>query len=266
VTLDQSPAGLASLYADIGRQLDAHRRTADAFAAVAHTALARVPAADWTSITRGRHGSFETVAATDPAAVEVDNIQYELGSGPCVDAILQDTVFRTRDLRADPRWPKFGHLAAEAGVRSMLSFRLFLDDDDLIAGLNFYSTRKDAFDEDAATIGTLLATHGALAISAAAARERAAQLQQALFTNRNIGVAMGVLMARHHISRNEAFDLLRMASQHTNRRLADIALDVADTGTLDLPGNTGPNHRRRPKPTPPSRPSPQAHTPRPSAR
>jgi transcriptional regulator with GAF, ATPase, and Fis domain len=256
VTLDQSPAGLASLYADIGRQLDAHRKTADAFAAVAHTALARVPAADWTSITRGRHGSFETVAATDPTAVEVDSIQYELGSGPCVDAVLQDTVFRTGDLRADPRWPKFGHLAADAGVHSMLSFRLFLDEDDLIAGLNFYSTRKDAFDEDAQTIGTLLATHGALAISAAAAREQAAQLQQALITSRNIGMAMGVLMAQHKISRNEAFDLLRMASQHANRKLADIALDVADTGTLDLPGNTRPSHRRRPKPTPQRQPSP----------
>jgi GAF domain-containing protein len=255
VTLDQSAEGLATLYADIGRQLDAHSRTADAFTAVAHTAVARVPGADWTSITRGRHGSFQTVAATDPAAAEVDNIQYELGSGPCVDAILRETVFRTGNLRADPRWPKFGHLASQAGVRSMLSFRLFVDEDDLIAGLNFYSTRVDAFDQDEQTIGTLMATHGALAISAAAARERAAGLQQALHNSRDIGVAMGVLMNQYKISRTNAFDLLRVASQSTNRKLAEIARDVGDTGTLDLPGNTCPGHLR-PKPTPPRRHSP----------
>lgn len=40
-----------------------------------------MPGAEWASIT------------TDPAAHEVDMIQYELRTGPCVDAILQETVF-----------------------------------------------------------------------------------------------------------------------------------------------------------------------------
>jgi hypothetical protein len=251
VTLDQSPAGLATLYADIGRQLDTHARVDDALAAVATVSLARVPGADWASITRGRHGSFETLACTDPAAAKIDEIQYELCSGPCVDAILQDAVFRTGDLGADPRWPKFGQRAAEAGVYSMLSYRLFLEDDeDLIAGLNLYATRKDAFDDEAQTIGTLLAAHGALAISAAAARERAGQLKQALITSREIGVAMGVLMTQHKITRAQAFDLLRVASQNTNRKLAAIAVEVADTGTLDLPSPVA-HSRNGPRPTPP---------------
>jgi hypothetical protein len=30
--------------------------------------------------------------------------------------------------------------------------------------------------------------------------------------------------------------MLRVASQHTHRKLADIALDVIDTGDLDYPG------------------------------
>jgi hypothetical protein len=246
VTLGQSPAGLATLYSDIDRDLAPHRRTADALAAVAGAAATRVPGAEWASITRGRGGSFETVAATDPAAYQVDQIQYELGTGPCVDAILQETVFSTGDLGADRRWPEFGRRAvAAAGVHSMLSFRLFLEDEyDLIAGLNLYSRRKDAFDKEAQTVGTLLATHGALAVSAAAARERAAQLQQALLTNREIGVAMGVLMNQHKITRRQAFDLLRIASQNTNRKLADIAVEVGDTGTLDLPGQAAPGRRR----------------------
>jgi hypothetical protein len=249
VTFDQSPAGLATLYADIGRQLAAHTRKADALAAVAQTAVARVPGAEWASITAGHAGSFETVAATHPGALLADRIQYELGAGPCVDAILRQTVFRTGDLRGDARWPDFGQRAVDAvGAYSMLSFRLFLEDDDLIAGLNMYAQKRDAFDETAQTVGTLLATHGALAISAAAARERAAQLQQALASNRDIGVAMGVLMSQHKITRSQAFDLLRVASQNTNRKLADIAVEVGDTGALNLPGQAAEDRRSAGRP------------------
>jgi hypothetical protein len=235
VIFDQSPAGLATLFADIGHQIAAHDGADGALAALAEISVQRVPGAERASVTRGRKGSFETVAATDPAALRADHIQYELGTGPCVDAILQQTVFRTGDLGTDPRWPEFGRRAAEVDVHSMLSFRLFLEDDDLIAGLNLYATAREAFDDDAQIIGTLLATHGALAVSAAAARELAAHLQRALTTNREIGVAMGVLMNQHKITRTQAFDLLRVASQHTNRKLADIAVEVGDAGTLDLP-------------------------------
>jgi ANTAR domain len=88
----------------------------------------------------------------------------------------------------------------------------------------------------------------------ALARERAAQPERALTTSRDIGVAMGVLMNRHKISRSQAFDLLRVASQNTNRKLADIAFDVADTGVLYLPGPAGDLTRRT---SPPRRPASQ---------
>ncbi|HEY0168173.1 MAG TPA: GAF and ANTAR domain-containing protein [Jatrophihabitans sp.] len=195
-----------------------------------------VPGAEHSAITRGRPGNFKTVAATSDLPLKVDSIQYEFGYGPCVDAIIDNTTYVTGDLPSEERWPGFGKRAAEElGVISMLSFRMFLEDDDLIAGLNFYSSKPDAFDEHAQTIGLLLATHGALALSALRRGETAAHLARALSSNREIGVAMGVLMAQHKISRDQAFDLLRITSQHTHRKLSDIATDVADTGTLELP-------------------------------
>jgi AmiR/NasT family two-component response regulator len=81
----------------------------------------------------------------------------------------------------------------------------------------------------------LLATHAAVTVSAVLARERAANLEIALTSNRSIGVAMGVLMATYKITREEAFDLMRMASQRSHRKLRDIATDVTETGTLDMP-------------------------------
>lgn len=106
----------------------------------------------------------------------------------------------------------------------------------VIAGLNIYSHAPGAFDEHARAIGLVLATHGGLLMNASLADDRARNLKLALESNREIGVAIGVLMHEHRLSREQAFDVLRAASQDSNRKLADIALEVGDTGTLNIRG------------------------------
>jgi hypothetical protein len=61
---------------------------------------------------------------------------------------------------------------------------------------------------------------------------RAANLEEALATNREIGQAIGILMATDHVTADQAFEQLRTVSQHTHRKLRDIAADVAETGVL----------------------------------
>lgn len=57
-------------------------------------------------------------------------------------------------------------------------------------------------------------------------------------TKHTAGVAVGILMARHLVTYDEAFAQLVTASQHLNRKLRDIALEVVDTGELpDEPGH-----------------------------
>jgi ANTAR domain-containing protein len=63
-------------------------------------------------------------------------------------------------------------------------------------------------------------------------RARAANLEEALATNREIGQAIGILMAIHQITADQAFDKLRSTSQHLHRKLRSIAADVVETGTL----------------------------------
>ena len=63
------------------------------------------------------------------------------------------------------------------------------------------------------------------------ATNRAKNLMKAMESNREIGVAMGILMQHHRFTCQEAFDVLRVARQNSNRKLADIAAEVADTGT-----------------------------------
>jgi ANTAR domain len=188
--------------------------------------------ARWASITLLRRGRFLTIASTATVADGIDRLQYDFGSGPCVDAVLDDTVYLTPDVRAEDKWRPLGtRLNDTFGVRSMLAYRLhLLDRCEAIAGLNFSSDRSDAFSPADVQRGKVLAAHCALLVSAVLAQDKASNLLKAMQSNREIGVAVGILMAHHHISRDQAFDLLRLASQHTNRKLADIASDVADTG------------------------------------
>jgi GAF domain-containing protein len=235
---DVPPLAVAEHYAEIGRQLSGFSRPHETLDALSQLAVDQVPGAEYAGITVGRNGKMATVAATDEIVNRTDAIQYELRSGPCVDAIVDDAVYKPADLRSDTRWPEFGRrAAADTGILSMLSFRLYLEEntDRTIAGLNMYATTPNAFDEESQAVALLLATHGALAVAASSARQRADNLERALTTSREIGIAIGILMAQHKVTREQGFDLLRITSQGSNRRLADIATEVADTGTLPDP-------------------------------
>ena len=198
--------------------------------------LDRVPGATWVSVSVLRSEHFITAASTADQAVRADALQYELGDGPCVQAVLTNSLYVTGEVNSDPRWNQWGErVRSEVGVHSVLSQRLHLQNqDEVVAGLNIYSDASDAFDHAAVGIALILATHGALALSERMASRRAENLSKALQSNREIGVAMGVLMNQHRFTRQEAFDVLRVASQNSNRKLAHIAVEVADTGALTI--------------------------------
>jgi tetrahydromethanopterin S-methyltransferase subunit F len=67
---------------------------------------------------------------------------------------------------------------------------------------------------------------------------RADHLEVGLRTNRRIGAAIGIVMSEYRLSIDAAFELLRTISQHTNRKVRDLAEDVLYTGTLDCSGPT----------------------------
>ncbi|MDQ1720496.1 MAG: hypothetical protein QOI26_230, partial [Pseudonocardiales bacterium] len=52
-----------------------------------------------------------------------------------------------------------------------------------------------------------------MALLYATARNKAANLERALQSNREIGMAIGVLMIAHHVTEQQAFDALRKESQ-----------------------------------------------------
>jgi hypothetical protein len=112
----------------------------------------------------------------------------------------------------------------DLGIRSVVAQRLNLQDHgDFTAGVNVYSDRAAGFDEQSVAMALILATHAAHVVGENLAEERAEQLRRALESNREMGVAMATLMNAHHLTREQAFGVLRVASQSSNRRLAAIA-------------------------------------------
>lgn len=180
----------------------------------------------------------QTLSASDPLPVEVDRIQFATGEGPCLAASMSDGIEVSENLERDPRWPRFGpRCAAETGVHSMLAVRLALAGGDH-AAINFYALQEHAFDDLDLAIASTFAPFAALAVEHTLREEDAGNFQEALSSSRQIGTAIGILMARKLVTASNAFELLRSASQHLNRKLRDLAVDVAETGELPaLPGD-----------------------------
>ncbi|MFC9646896.1 GAF and ANTAR domain-containing protein [Streptomyces mirabilis] len=174
----------------------------------------------------------ETLAATHSLVTDSDLLQQQLGEGPCFDAAHSsqgERVFRIVDLtREKQRWPSFAPQARQLGVGSMMGFLLFTEDEDLGA-LNFYSRRPGAFTDDSELAGLLLASHAAVAFSAARTH---AQMEKAVATRHLIGEAMGIVMGSHHLTEEEAFSVLRRYSQANNIKLREVASRVCEEGSL----------------------------------
>ena len=196
-----------------------------------------VPGAHWASVTMVRKKALRTLCSSDPDAERADAIQYDLGTGPCVDAAIDDSVYVTGAVDQDARWPEYGRrVHEEVGVCSVMAHRLvLLDDSDVVAALNIYSRDTDAFDDDAVRAGHPVRHPVFLAGEHASSADRSDNLTKALGSNREIGMAMGVLMARRHVTRDEAFAMLRRSSQDSNRKVTEVAADVVDTGELSPP-------------------------------
>jgi hypothetical protein len=116
---------------------------------------------------------------------------------------------------------------AETPVRSAIGYRLLLDGDK-VGALNLFSDTPGGLTSKSADVGAVIASFASVALMAIRAREEAATLRQGLQSNREIGKAVGLLMAAHHISGQEAFELLRNTSQELNMKLTKVASQVIE--------------------------------------
>lgn len=176
------------------------------------------------SITLVRGERPFTAAYTGELAFVADEMQYERGYGPCVDAGLSNTVLMVEDMRTETRWPDYAENVVPKGVLSSLSVPLPIITE-VVGGLNLYSTEPSSWPD--LDIALELAGYVAVAIANAVTHQEAAKLaadmQAAMASRAVIEQAKGVIMAQNRCDADTAFTILRQASMGRNVKLRDLA-------------------------------------------
>jgi GAF domain-containing protein len=223
------PADLTTAYSQLlGLLIDTP--SVDAFLnEVARLAADVVTPAAAAGITIRRNDQPFTVATSNNLAAQVDEIQYGGDEGPCLDALRTGVLVQVDDLTQDERWNRYRPHAIAHGVISSLSLPLAVDGQ-TIAALNLYSGQRAAFAGTTRQHAETFAAQCAAALTLTLRQAQQAQVQQqlgeAMASRSVIDQAIGILMGQQRCDATTAFDLLRQASQHRNRKLRDIAADI----------------------------------------
>ena len=194
------------------------------------------------SISLLQNDRASTAVSTGQLAVDLDESQYGRGYGPCLHAAATGELTEVSDARTEPRWPDYARSAWEHGSGSSLSVPLPVAEG--VAGaLNTYAREPYAFDEDARAAAQRFAPYAAVALSNMhayeSARDLAGNLEAALQSRAVIDQAKGILMERHKLTADQAFQALVQVSMRRNRKVRLIAEELVLTGAFDL-GGTGP--------------------------
>ena len=193
-------------------------------------ATVTIPGATEASITVVRSGDQgEGAAYGSDTARAIDERQYGLDEGPCLDASRGHEILIVRDMRTEARWPHYTPFAVEHGILSSLSVPLPVQEE-VLGAINVYSREADVFDEEAVESGRRFAAYAAVAIANAqlyrSASDAADHMRRAMESRAVIEQAKGILMAQRRCGPAEAFDLLVAASQRQNIKLRVLAEQV----------------------------------------
>jgi len=200
----------------------------DIYAALCSAATRLVEGCDHASLMLRRKEQFVTVAATDDVARQVDELERTFQGGPCIDAILEEVPQFQPDLRTSSDWPGLAdEIVRTTPVRGAGGFRIVVGDQK-VGALNMFSDRPGSFTETSADQGIILAAFASVALAAVGSQHRAESLSRGLDSNREIGKAVGLMMAFHKIPDDAAFEILRKASQDMNLKLTEVARQVVD--------------------------------------
>lgn len=179
-----------------------------------------IPGCDDALITVRSGSGVETVHSSGDLGFD------PLTPGPIVEAVTFREPRQLGDVMEDQRWPAFATQLVNVGYRSCLTIPLSTRGEDS-AVLTLLSRQADQFGESSYDVVLLLTLHAGAAFDNATlyhdSLELVGQLRQALRTRSLVGRAQGLLMRDRGYDSDEAFAVLKRASQNKNVKLRDLA-------------------------------------------
>jgi hypothetical protein len=198
------------------------------YESLCNAAVELVDGCDHASLMLRRNGRNFTAAASDQIAMDIDKLETSLGEGPCLDAIDDDEPDQhlCADLTTGCRWPTLAdRILAGSEVRGMAGFRI-RQEGHKVGALNVFSDRAGALTGHSLDQALMLAAFASVTLAALDRGEEATTLRRGLESNREIGKAVGLLMAMHKIGDEQAFEMLAKVSQEMNIKVAEVANQV----------------------------------------
>lgn len=223
--------GLSASLMALGRFVLSEQSLSESLQRVAELSVRAVYGADGAGVTWVVAGRPATVIAAGDFVRRIDEIQYTLAEGPCLEAHDTQQLVLCENLEGDDRWPRFTPAALGHGLRALIAVPLAVRGRPLGA-LNVYALQPWVLDEGAAETAQLFGEQASVVLANADAFTRAQQtavsLGDALTSRAVIDMAKGIIMAREGCDPDTAFNRLKAMSQDSQRKLRDIAQSVVD--------------------------------------
>ncbi len=224
---------MEDLLRDLARITIVDRPVGDVLTELVQVADRGISGAEAVSISLLRGENAFTAAYSSELALRAEEMQYDRGYGPCMDAARGGVVLRIDDMRTEQRWTDYAAQVLPHGVRSSLTIPLPFQGA-VIGALNVYSTQPGTFAtaealDAAVTVAETIAVTVANVYAHARLGEEAVNLRRAMESRAVIEQAKGVLMTQRRVDADQAFEILREASQRYNRKLRDIAAGIVDS-------------------------------------
>lgn len=170
-------------------------------------------------------------AASDALAAACDRAEQAAGEGPCLDASREQRRITVPDVREDPRWPAWREATLEAGFCATAALPAARHDGvDVDLAIDLYHREPGEWAEDVLRDVARFADDAARAVAVAAQaqeqRRTNEDLRSAMAARAVIDQALGVVMAQNRCGPEEAFEILRRASQTRNQKMRDLAAGI----------------------------------------
>lgn len=179
--------------------------------------------------------SQSTVCASNSTAARLDEIQFDLGEGPCWDALSTRRPVLTDDVahHASGVWPMFAEAvrtdARTSSVKGLYTFPLTVGSLD-IGAVDLYATSKGSLRSDEVSDASALADVAAWQVLRKILADHELEDGPAVtgYSRREVHQATGMILAQLDISASDAELLLRAHAFATGRPVREVANDVVE--------------------------------------
>lgn len=192
--------------------------------------LETIPVTGASIATLGELLGSETVSASDPQVARLDELQFDLGEGPCWDALAQMRPMLEPDVRVQPdgRWPAFSEALQTENVGAIFAFPMTVGTL-RVGAVDLYNTEPGELSPRFVAQATeLTAALSRYVLRRALRQAGSPDAEGTGHARRTIHQATGFVIAQLGVSAEDAYLLLQGQAFADGRSMSELATDIIE--------------------------------------